>query len=145
LAGLEDEPVTSTALVAKPAKMTVENARRVRYLFENNVYDLPDEVRPPCHRDKEHTYQSVYGRLRWNAPAQTITSGFGSMGQGRYIHPRRRRLITPHEAARIQGFPDFFDFSPAGGVTSLRKMIGNAVPPPLMIALFGALLEKRCL
>lgn len=142
LAGLEDEPETSTALLAKPAKMTVENARRVKYLFDNDAYDLPDESRPPCHRDKEHTYQSVYGRLRWDAPAQTITSGFGSMGQGRFIHPRRPRLITPHEAARIQGFPDFFDFSAASGLTALRTMIGNAVPPPLMIELFGAILKK---
>jgi DNA (cytosine-5)-methyltransferase 1 len=140
--GLEDEPDRSTSLVARPARITTANAKRVKYLFDKQLYDLPDSARPPCHRDKVHSYQSVYGRLRWDCSSQTITSGFGSMGQGRYVHPKRQRLITPHEAARIQGFPDFFDFSASGGVTALRTMIGNAVPPPLMIALFGAILNS---
>jgi DNA (cytosine-5)-methyltransferase 1 len=140
IAGLEDE--TSDSLIHRAARITEENARRVNYLFKHRLYDLPDAVRPSCHRDKPHSYQSVYGRLRWGRPAQTITSGFGSPGQGRFIHPRRKRLITPHEAARIQGFPDFYDFEPAGGLTALRTMIGNAVPPPMMIAMMGSLLNR---
>ncbi len=142
ITGLEDEPDHSTALIARPSRMTATNTERIKHLFMNRLYELPDAVRPSCHRDKAHTYQSVYGRLRWGCPAQTITSGFGSMGQGRYVHPQRQRLITPHEAARIQGFPDFFDFSAAGGVTALRTMIGNAVPPPLMISLFEHILRR---
>jgi DNA (cytosine-5)-methyltransferase 1 len=142
IAGLEDEDPESGALIHRSAKLTEENKKRVRHLFENGLYDLPDSARPPCHRDKPHSYQSVYGRLRWTKPAQTITSGFGSPGQGRFIHPRRQRLITPHEAARIQGFPDFYDFSPARGLTALRTMIGNAVPPPVMILLAGSLFNN---
>ena len=44
------------------------------------------------------------------------------------MHPLRERTLTPHEAARIQYFPDFFDF---GGMTrtGLARAIGNAVPP----------------
>src|SRR5690606_5320498 len=84
------------------------NKKRIDYLFENNLWDLPDSQRPDCHKEKSHSYKSCYGRLRWDKPAQTLTSGFGSMGQGRYVHPLQRRVITPHEAARIQGFPDFF-------------------------------------
>jgi DNA (cytosine-5)-methyltransferase 1 len=142
ISGLEDEPDFSDLLICRTSRMTDENTRRIDYLFRQNLYDLPDSVRPPCHRDKLHTYNSVYGRLRWGKPAQTITSGFGSPGQGRFIHPRQKRLITAHEAARIQGFPDFFDFSAAGGLTALRTLIGNAVPPPLIIALVGALLDR---
>ncbi len=140
---LLDEPSRSRKLVSQPCRMTDINRERVAYLFKNDLYDLPDSLRPPCHRDKPHTYQSVYGRMRWSEPTQTITSGFGSMGQGRYVHPRRQRLITPHEASRIQGFPDFFDFDAAGGITALRTMIGNAVPPPLMISLVGKLLAMK--
>lgn len=55
------------------------------------------------------------------------------MGQGRFLHPTRMRTITPHEAARLQGFPDFYDFSPASTVTALRKMIGNAVAPKYLL------------
>ncbi len=54
-------------------------------------------------------------------------------------------MITPHEAARIQGFPDFFDFGAAGGLTALRTMIGNAVPPPLMMHLLGRLFAMKLL
>lgn len=107
------------------------NRERIDYLFANKLYELPDEMRPDCHRLKAHSYNSVYGRLRPNAPAQTITSGFGSMGQGRYVHPTQRRTITPHEAARLQFIPDFFDFSSVSRRTALAEMIGNAVPSKL--------------
>ena len=117
-----------------------ENRRRIAYLFENRRYDLPNPQRPECHRDFEHTYDSMYGRLRWDAPAQTITSGYGSMGQGRYVHPGRRRTLTPHEAARLQTIPDWFTFDAANTRSALARMIGNAVPPLLGIAIGRLLL-----
>jgi DNA (cytosine-5)-methyltransferase 1 len=106
------------------------NKRRIDYLFDNDCYDLPNSERPSCHRDKEHSYNSVYGRMTWNAPAPTITTGFGSMGQGRYVHPKQRRTITPHEAARLQFIPDFFTFSNSNRA-AVAEMIGNAVPPKM--------------
>ncbi|HEY6324535.1 MAG TPA: DNA cytosine methyltransferase [Thermoanaerobaculia bacterium] len=117
------------------SQQSEDNRRRIAYLFDRGLYDLPNERRPDCHRDKKHTYVSMYGRLRWEEPAQTITTGFGSMGQGRYVHPQHRRTITPHEAARLQTFPDWFDFGKKSQRGVLAKMIGNAVPPLLMVAL----------
>ena len=64
-----------------------------------------------------------------NLPAPTITTGFGSTGQGRFVHPLERRSLTPHEAARVQTFPDFFEFSHEKSRVALQTMIGNAVPP----------------
>jgi DNA (cytosine-5)-methyltransferase 1 len=113
-----------------PANSSQVNDRRMRYLIENNLYELPDHMRPDCHRLKAHSYKSVYGRLRWSEPSQTITTGFGGMGRGRYVHPEEARTITPHEAARIQFFPDFFQFS-GQPRTTLQSLIGNAVPPKL--------------
>ncbi len=110
---------------------SAENAARIAWLFDKDRHNLPNPERPKCHKEKEHTYNSMYGRLRWDEPAQTVTTGFGSMGQGRYVHPSRRRTITPHEAARLQSFPDFFDFSSVGTRTAWARMIGNAVPPLL--------------
>src|SRR5205823_6332402 len=86
------------------------NQRRIEYLFEHDVFDLPNEIRPDCHRLKDHAYHAVYGRMRWNEPAPTITTGFGSTGQGRFVHPLKPRTLTPHEAARLQLIPDFFCF-----------------------------------
>ena len=85
----------------------------------------------------------MYGRMHWDRPAQTLTSGFGSMGQGRYVHPTRPRLITPHEGARIQGFPDFFDFGGIESVTALREMIANAVPPQLSATFVAEFLRRK--
>jgi len=130
--------------------LSAENQRRIEYLFDEDLYDLPNEVRPDCHKNG-HTYKSVYGRLRWNQPSGTITTGFLTPGRGRYIHPLRRRVLTPHEAARIQGFPDCFSFTtennPEPNRTSLSKWIGDAVPPILgytaaSCALTGIFSEK---
>jgi DNA (cytosine-5)-methyltransferase 1 len=120
----------ATLMFDTPSMPSAENVSRMRWLFEHDEYDLPNRLRPPCHQSP-HSYASMYGRLRWTAPAQTVTSGFGSMGQGRYVHPSRERTLTPHEAARLQMFPDFWDFGSTTSRTSLARLIGNAVPPPL--------------
>lgn len=118
------------------------NLQRMAWLLENDEYDLPNRHRPKCHQD-EHSYKSMYGRLRWNEPAQTITSGFSSIGQGRYMHPDQQRALTVHEAARIQGFPDYFDFAAVSYRTALTTMIGNAVPPQLAREIFLRILESN--
>jgi len=122
-----------------PPRASETNQKRMAYLLEHGLYDLPNSQRPPCHQD-EHSYKSMYGRLRWDAPAQTITSGFGSIGQGRYMHPDVPRALTPHEAARIQGIPDYFQFAATSRRTSLATIIGNAVPPQLSKEIFAAVL-----
>lgn len=136
------EGVSSETTFDSPSKATKTNVARMDYLFDNGEWDLPNPQRPDCHKDKEHSYPSMYGRLRWNEPAQTITTGFGSMGQGRYVHPSRRRTITPHEAARLQTFPDWFVFGRDTQRGVLAKVIGNAVPPLLMIRLGDLILPK---
>ena len=116
-----------------PSKVSRVNTNRINWLHDNAAFDLPDALRPDCHRLRKHSYKSVYGRLRWEAPAQTITTGFSSMGQGRYVHPSLKRTITPREAARLQFFPDFFDFAVVKRRTAWSQMIGNAVPPKLTL------------
>ena len=116
----------------RPAELSAENMRRIAYLFDNDEYNLPDRLRPDSHKGG-HTYPAIYGRLKWDKPAGTITTGFSSPGRGRYVHPARRRTLTPREAARIQGFSDRFQFKLINGEsptrTALAKMIGDAVPP----------------
>jgi DNA (cytosine-5)-methyltransferase 1 len=130
-----------TALDRRPVPKP-DNLARMQWLLANDEYDLPNELRPRCHQG-DHSYKSMYGRLAWNEPAQTITSGFGSIGQGRYMHPDEPRALSAHEAARIQGFPDYFDFSACPTRTALATMIGNAVPPQLGSAVVGTLLDVR--
>ncbi|MCK6210075.1 DNA cytosine methyltransferase [Georgenia sp. EYE_87] len=138
------EHIDSTRGIDRPSRMSPENRQRIQWLINNREVNLPNHFRPPCHRG-DHSYVSMYGRLSWDLPAQTITSGFGSMGQGRYGHPSQPRTLTPHEAARIQGFPDFFQFDDIVTRTQLSVIIGNAVPPALARVLTGRLLEAGVL
>jgi DNA (cytosine-5)-methyltransferase 1 len=141
----------------KPSMPTQINQSRMNWFFTKKGgkrYDLPNWKRPDCHKHGDHSYVGVYGRMRWDTPAPTITGGFGCAGQGRFTHPLPRRsqgrTLTPHEAARVQFFPDFFDFSPLwtkqlGGRKALHQMIGNAVPPKFAYVLGLALLRaERC-
>lgn len=112
---------------------TSENRKRIQWLFDNDAHDLPNSERPNCHKDGT-SYTAVYGRMHHDRPAQTITTGIGTPGQGRFIHPLVPRLVTPHEAARIQGFPDGYGFLERGVAAKrkdLAKWIGDAVPPPM--------------
>ena len=127
------------------AQLSEENRRRIDHLFDTGEYDLQNEFRPESHR-YGHTYPSIYGRLRWEKPSGTITTGFGTPGRGRYIHPEKRRTLTQHEAARIQGFPDTFEFALINGETptrtNLASMIGDAVPPQIGYAAGAAALAS---
>jgi DNA (cytosine-5)-methyltransferase 1 len=134
--GVTGDDAFDTAASHRPV-----NVARIAYLFAHDLYELPDHQRPDCHRLKPHSYRSVYGRMRPDQPAPTITSGFGSTGQGRFVHPHQQRTLTPHEAARVQGFPDWFSFAAAPGRRALQEMIGNAVPSQLAYAAIASLLR----
>lgn len=124
--------------IDRPAVPSETNKRRMQLLIDEDLEDLPDEHRPPCHQKGGHTYKSMYGRLSWDRPAQTVTSGFGSMGQGRYVHPDEPRTLTAHEAARLQFLPDFMRLDLATGRQQRARIIGNVAPMKLS---YGAVLE----
>ncbi len=69
-----------------------------------------------------------YNVLKWDEPSTTIPAHLCKDGL-RHIHPdsKQARTITVREAARIQTFPDDYEF--IGAMTDQYKMIGNAVPP----------------
>lgn len=121
----------------RSADLSAENRRRIAWLFENDAYELANAERPVCHRGGT-SYGAVYGRLHWDRPAPTITTGFSTPGRGRFVHPGQRRTLTPREAARLQGFPDDYRFALGNGQPPTRsqlcRWIGNAVPMPLAYA-----------
>lgn len=76
-------------------------------------------------------------RLSWNGFCPTLRAGTGS-DRGSYqsvrpLHPDENRVITPREAARLQGFPDDFIFHDT--VWHSFRMIGNSVSPIIAEAL----------
>lgn len=79
-----------------------------------------------------------YHVLRWNEPSNTIPAHLYKDGL-RHIHPDspQARSITVREAARLQTFPDNYEFISSPGDN--YKMIGNAVPPRFSSKLASAL------
>lgn len=108
--------------------------RRYRSIPEGgNRFDIPDDLLAPCWRSHRTGAGDVMGRLLWDQPSVTIRTEFFKPEKGRYLHPTAHRPITHHEAARLQGFPD--DYEWCGSKTSIARQIGNAVPLPLGEAL----------
>lgn len=77
-------------------------------------------------------YSNTYGRLIANKPSTTITNNLCAPSGLRCIHYNQNRSLSPREGARIQSFPDWFNFY--GNKTEVTKQIGNAVPPLLAMA-----------
>lgn len=67
----------------------------------------------------------VYRRIHPDEPSKTIIAAGGG-GTWGYHYPEPRSLNN-RERARLQSFPDDFEF--VGTMTQVRKQIGNAVPP----------------
>jgi DNA (cytosine-5)-methyltransferase 1 len=94
--------------------------------------DWPDELVLDCHKRKTgKTYPSVYGRMKWDEPAPTITTQCHGLGNGRFGHPTQHRAISLREAGLLQTFPKKYKFlGPKEKVYfgRLGRHIGNAVP-----------------
>ena len=92
-----------------------------------------------CHRRKSGTtYRNVYGRMEWDRPSPTLTTGCFSFGRGRFGHPEQDRAISLREAALLQSFPSQYRFTKPGAeasFTHLGRHIGNAVPVALAAAI----------
>lgn len=121
-----------------PASEGSLNRQRIAYVdMGQGRKSIPSDLQLPCHATSYRGHRDVYGRLDWFSQARTLTAGFDSFTRGEYGHPFSNRSITPREAARIQGFPDWFEF--LGNRAEVRRQIGNAVPPPLAFAVARAI------
>lgn len=76
----------------------------------------------------------LIGRMAWDEPAPTITTGCHGISHGRFGHPEQDRALSFREAALLQSFPDKYEFFPSNKPLSkaaVARMIGNAVPVEL--------------
>lgn len=93
-----------------------------------NYKDLPKELQDTR---KVHI---AWTRMNSEKPCFTIDTG-----HNHHFHYRANRVPTVRESARIQSFPDTFEF--IGIKTSQLKQVGNAVPPLLAEALGKSILK----
>ncbi|MCA9293213.1 MAG: DNA cytosine methyltransferase [Phycisphaerales bacterium] len=89
---------------------------------------LPGRLKLTCHRHSDG-FKDVYGRMAWDEPAPTITTGCFNPSKGRFLHPSANRAITMREAALLQSFPKYYKFPSELGKVKIATMIGNALPP----------------
>ena len=95
--------------------------------------DLPEDIRP------KSGYGNTYAKLWWDRPSTTITRNFSCPSSSRCIHPRDSRAMSIREGARLQSFPDDYQFY---GSDSMKRLeIGNAVPPLLSMAIAKQMIE----
>jgi len=80
---------------------------------------------------------SYSDRLDENLPSGTVLIGSSSGGARPHIHPTEPRVLTVREAARLQSFPDWYEF--CGSRTEQYRQVGNAVPPLLAYELLSAI------
>jgi DNA (cytosine-5)-methyltransferase 1 len=102
--------------------------------------DLPPRLQLECHKDHDGHYD-IYGRMRWDQPAPTLTSGCTNVTRGRFGHPDQDRAITLREAMLLQSFPRKAVLHGTSGDMSLQ--IGNAIPPVLAQRLGEAIMAME--
>lgn len=118
------------------ARLSDLNYERILHSKPGGTWrDWPRRLVADCHRRKTgKTYPGVYGRMRYDEPAPTLTTQFFGFGNGRFGHPTQARGLSLREGALLQGFPRNYSFAPDGQpihFKSLGRMIGNAVPVDL--------------
>ena len=91
--------------------------------------DLPKQYWLPCHLRYPKGFKDVYGRMKWETVAPTITGGCISPSKGRFLHPEEDRAITLREALLLQTFPKDYKFPLNIARDRIALMIGNALPP----------------
>ena len=131
---LRDGGVHSKDPLHRSSKLSETNRKRIASTPKNggSATSWPRHLVPKCYRRKSgRSYMvTVYGRMRWQAPAPTMTTQFMTLGTGRFGHPTQNRAISLREAAILQSFPSYYEFAPGNQVTMKQaaKHIGNAVP-----------------
>jgi len=105
----------------KPKHNLIAKKRMVQIKEGENWTVLSDNIKS--------IHSGSYGRLEKDGVAPTITTRFDTPSGGCFIHPFEDRTLSPREGARLQSFPDSFEF--LGNKTSIYKQVGNAVPPKL--------------
>ena len=125
--------------VGDEAALNRLRARREASGFLGTVHTQP--VIERFRRTQPGKYDTISKsyRLRTDGFCPTLRAGTGpeqgSFQAVRPIHPTEPRVITPREAARLQGFPDWFQFSPTKW-HSFRQ-IGSSVSPILAEYILG--------
>lgn len=133
---IEAGGISSTDPLHRSRNMSTLNKIRIRNTPQGGSWlDWDDDLKLKCHKKKTgRTFKSIYGRMKWNDLAPTITTEFHGYGNGRFGHPTQDRAISYREAALLQTFPEYYKIVDPNAIfvgENIARHIGNAVPVEL--------------
>ncbi len=121
-------------VVTRNSKLVV---RRYTHIPQGgNWEDIPARLMRN-YADRTRCHTGIYHRLRTDTPSVVI----GNFRKNMLIHPTQDRGLSVREAARIQSFPDNYEFH--GSIGFQQQQVGNAVPPLLAKAVFQHILKNQ--
>ena len=120
----------------KPIKDWKEKPNLDSHVGRNHSQRIIDRYGSLSFGERDH--KTRINKLDPSKPSYTIIVGSDQGGGKGHIHPFDAREVTPRESARIQTFPDWWEF--AGTGRHVIRQVGNAVPP-----LFAAVIANHVL
>ncbi len=128
------------------SRLSALNLQRIQQSKPGGTWrDWPEHLVAECHtKVTGKKYPAVYGRMKYDEPAPTLTTQFYGFGSGRFGHPTQARGISLREGALLQGFPKDYSFLADDEpirIRALGRMIGNAVPVNLGRAIGQSIVE----
>ena len=112
--------------------------RRLSYIKPGQNVWQAENLPPELQIKTKTKISQIYRKLDPSKPSYTVTASGGG-GTFMYHWSDEQRELTNRERARIQTFPDDFEF--VGKYSSVRKQIGMAVPPKGAEIIFRAILN----
>ena len=124
--------VSSNHLVSRNSPSVL---RRYKYVPQGGNWENIPARLMNNYSDRSRCHTGIYRRLSNDQPSVVI----GNYRKNMLIHPEQDRGLSVREAARIQSFPDSYEFH--GSIGFQQQQVGNAVPPLLAKAVFRTLLH----
>lgn len=122
----------SDAFSGLPAPNTKRGESIPNHHTRRHGSDVIDRYKKLSHGERDS--KTRINRLDPSRPSFTIVVGSDAGGGKGHVHPRQPREVSPRESARIQSFPDWWEFRGSSVRHEIRQ-VGNAVPPLLAFAL----------